>query len=239
MNPSPETLNAILRDIVTRWPYSKCTQLDTYVMNDSSSKFNDTNFGMGYNDYKAGYFWSRAWVNGGANRDNLAGKFPALAHQSFSTEPDEDTETNNYTQTGSILVIDQYDCEDCGECNRTQWEVSKDTKSILMSVMALLKEYKLWDVVDSEDTEYQLWAVPSVIAAMQDSGDIVSANEAGELITSLSFSSDVTEWAVNLVPKTIGWFVNYRLEYCFNNSIVLNADLPENAVIGALRCENC
>lgn len=236
---TPETLQAIDLDIVMRWPFDPCTQIDTFVLMDDPEKINQTNFGMNYQNYLDGDFYSRKWVNGGANPNSLCGGFPMVAHQSFNVGLPDTGESQPYIQRGSILIIDVADCEDCGECRRTQWQVSKDTKRLLMQFMLIRMQYLQYMVTPTTGDDYVEWAHPAVMAHQISEGEISDAVVMADLEGSIRWTSDLTEWPYNPAKKTIGWFVNYELDYCFTNDIVPNVALPNAAQVGALRCESC
>lgn len=237
--PTPKIFQQINRDIIMRWPYSECNQIDTYVRNDDRSKFNLPNLGMSYNDYLGGYFWSRYWVGQGADPNALAFKYPVMAEQSLYSRGDNTMNEAGgrkvYTQHGTIVFVEEYDCKDC---NRTQWQVSDDTKAMLLAYIELIFSYGEWEVTDAEGI-YRIWTTQSVIDRMIADGEILAADCRSDLEQSLRFSPELVEWEYDPAANVIGWMVNYELTYCYQNEIALSTSIEEYGVIGGVRCDDC
>lgn len=146
----------ISREIVRLWPWSECTQPDTFAVVDHIGQLESSNLGKTYQDYLNGHFWSRDWINSGARTESLCKTYPMLILEQkevIKTEPFDKEACWEWW----FVFADIPDCVNCGNCNRTKDEIDNQLQIIGLNFLKYLEQIKLITF----DSSIPLWTTTS------------------------------------------------------------------------------
>lgn len=138
----------IFRQIVLDMAYRPPYQVNSFMVVDQIPDIMHPSFGATYEDYLAGFFWSRTWVYQRAAPDKICAEFPALFIEAretlFDPQCDETGKTTFY-----LVLVDKITCEGCPpEIKRNGLSV-KDY--LLTSMRAILREFFSYSLYDTDN----------------------------------------------------------------------------------------
>lgn len=153
----------IFRSIVIAFPYHKERRLNTFGYVDRVSDLNAENLQKNYEQFDAGYFWSREWVNSGAERSTIKTDYDLLF-----VENKQMTVLNLYktpvpvTYKIFITIASPVKCDDCKE--RTWEQIDRDNRIMMVMVLQELFKFQLYEITigSGEDAEVIVkWMTPT------------------------------------------------------------------------------
>lgn len=228
----------IFRQIVEDFPYLPCKQLDTFALVDGDDAFSTTNLKKTYEDYQAGFFWSRSWVLAGADPNTLCATYPALILEHKKSTYDN-IRDDSVCHEFYLLVTDLLDCGDC-ECKRTPDQVKCDVMDVINSVLKEFVTYKLYDITDGED-EYQAWLSDGRKAYLQaENPEMIFEFCCNDIAHSVNSDNiEINEWKSHSNNKVVGYAT--RLTICDCRAEKVEYDYTEKSVkeLSTASCLSC
>lgn len=223
----------IFRDIVINYPNTNCRQLNTFASLFKSTDLNSPNLGKSYQDYKDGYFWSRAWVHSGASRDTIKGQYPLLSleNKEMSFNPccnDEDC------YEWHMLIIDTLECGNCEGCNRTKDSVYSNLMAIAKNVMCEFSSYKAY-----QDEEGAYWLSEGQAHFYNNNGSELS-EACGEMCDMLDGEIKIEPIREDLIDGGIGVYLSFKTKHCSTvEKVDFNYDQKPLSEISKAICDVC
>lgn len=227
INLDKKTVKEIVRKVVMATPYTPCSTPNAFAFVSTVQGLTSSNLGKTYKDYLAGDFWARDWVAAGANPDELKREFPlTLLEHSFAKVREKEV-----CRTYALSVVDVYDCEECGECNRTQMQVSCDTMALLR---VLLNEVLLFEKYADVEKDIIAWLPPHQAEQL---GLIPYDEQISDYLKNENFEFfEIMERESNMV----GWSVQFEICSCEElPKIEFNYNIENTALEGVTACDVC
>ena len=142
---SPEEFNKVMTLLVQQYPYTECFSINAFVVFDHDEKLEASNAGMLYEDYEAGYYWARDWVNGGAKKGDVKLEYAFLAVQHNSTVSKLDG--SEVCEDYYLVLADKVSCDACPEkCIRTNTRVIAACSTALSNIMMEFYRFKKFSI---------------------------------------------------------------------------------------------
>ena len=153
---TPETLQAMLLQIVKDTGYEIGLRLNTFATIDKLPDLRSPAFGKTHQDYERGNFWARDWFHGGADSAQVKGEFPALFMEWREIQMDSPAAEEGYTPV-NLYLVDKIDCPECPDAEiRTPEYLTRTTMRTMRMVLQELSQFWLWEV-DTDPVTYK-WA---------------------------------------------------------------------------------
>jgi hypothetical protein len=235
MNITRDDVIQIVKEIVRLWPYSKCTQPDTFAIVDNASQLESDNLGKTYQDYLNGHFWSRSWVLSGADPNKLKKAYPMilLEQKNATRETFDDRET---CWEWWFVLADIPDCVTCGDCNR-----SKDTIDTELQVMALsLTDYLSQIKLITFDNTHLVWTT-----TQQAQKYITDGLYSTYTVDSIDITQYIRNSVFNVSPGSLGLTDSAR-SAIFSLTICSCVDTPTSLstftgadAVATTKCKTC
>ena len=143
------TIKEVSREIVINFPDLPCKRINTFsILIDGDNFFSD-NMEMNYKNYLAKEFWSRSWVNKGADENNLSKEYPVLTlEQKILTR--EDPFSLKECLEFWVIIADKIDCPSCPmECHRTINQIDRDLFDMARIYLNELSTYSQYQIDES------------------------------------------------------------------------------------------
>jgi len=143
---------------VKNFPNNKNFSVNTFAFVDSGKAMQSENLGHTWNSYKNGEFWSRAWVMGGAKRDEIKKQYPILAiEQKGSYRPELCGPTKCFAY--DLALMDIIECSNCQKWkkDRTVRQIDCDLDDVLDALLEEIlscKQYKIFIKDEENPGEY-------------------------------------------------------------------------------------
>ena len=149
------TFYAIVRQAVIDMAYNPGLSVNSFSVVDERADPMQDSYGATFEDYEAGYFWSRRWRLQGASPEAIKGEFPVLFLEEQETTT-ERAQQDNTTQTISFVLMDKLECALCPKTERrTPLVVRENLKRMARAIIAEISQYRLYE----RDME-MVWASP-------------------------------------------------------------------------------
>lgn len=154
---TPQTLQAMLMQIVKDAGYHPGLRLNTFATIDRFPDLRGASFGKSYQDFEASNFWSRDWAYSGADKAAVKADFPALFMEWRELELESPDAPEGYANI-NLYLVDKIDCPECVDNEiRTPEYLTRTTTETLQMVLRELYSFKLWEVHGADSTDY-VWA---------------------------------------------------------------------------------
>lgn len=229
-----KTLQAIFKQIVTDMAYEPNTQVNTFAVIGEAPKLRLENFGVKYDHYLEGAFWSRTWVATGADPDKLTAEFPVLFAENREAELD-DIHSEEITQPWTFLLIDRIECPDCPEPeSRTPEQVKRNAMTMLRRFLAELYTYELWEIDRAGTLTYE-WISRGRVEHYEGEAGVTPQAMVEDLESMIQPETvKITEWGD--FPDMRGYFATVRFRICVPFSGGFNYKDPAFEELGSTEC---
>jgi hypothetical protein len=155
MNMTVEAFKAICRDIIVNMKYGNGA--NTFAWLSTNPDVNTSSLGFTHRHYLAGDFWSRNWVNAGANANDVIAQYPILAIEPMTISV-EDSEHDNLEQQFYVVVFDKVECPSCPDDEiRTEATIKANAANILRAFFRELIDYRLYNYDFDGDSGLTGW----------------------------------------------------------------------------------
>lgn len=226
-----QTLSLIWTQIVKDMTYDPQgrSQINTFFLIDNPPEIHLDTLGATYQDYLDRLFWSRDWVNGGANPNNLKGQLPAIFAETVENTV-ECLDSSDMVTTWAFVLVDKLPCETCPNPNGITAPGLKD--QLLRTMRIFLNEfytYEQW-VVDFDGIEQTVWisrgrveyykTVPTITLIRMEQ-DIESQVQPSD-------TTSISEWGN--MPLMRGYVATMQLYWC--DDITGNFDYSQDSSLG-------
>lgn len=139
---TPKMVQDMFLNIVKGYPFHECRQIDTFAVIDTQEQIQIDNLKLTYEDYLTGTFWSRSWVNKGADANEMCRKYPMTTveiKQGYLKDP---CKSESCFRTW-LVISDIPDCGNCkDDCKRTIAELDKDLFKMMYTILKEMRIYK-------------------------------------------------------------------------------------------------
>ena len=146
--------NSILKQIVIDFPYAECGRLNSFLtVTNGHQSFSDT-WGQTINDYRDGMFYSRSWVEGGANQNDLHIDYVLLASESNKGDIQKKNDSIVSTDEFWITLVDLMDCPDADcsgnkqGCNRSNFQIEQNLRCLVHYILSELFNYNEFQALE-------------------------------------------------------------------------------------------
>lgn len=223
----------ICLQIVKDFPFAEGKQVNTFSTVDVKGRpIAGSEMAKTYNHYERGYFWAREWVAMGADVDRMGKKeFPICAYEVKEREIREIGKGDG-CDTIYLTIFDQFDCE---TCQRTEEEVSRDTRVMLYAFIEELYTYGVYEV----DGAF-LWMSAGRYKHLSGKGELPKDLEPDRMMDDFIPSKGVKmrEWG-GFSDDVVGWSVMFNICYCDKSGIEFNYqhEIPEP--VEKSNCHGC
>lgn len=164
-----EDILLIFRSIVIAFPWHNKRRLNTYALVDNIRDLNAENLQKNYEQFDAGYFWAREWVDSGASRDTLKTDYDLLFLECKQmTILDLFRNPKPVSYKIFITIASPVKCNDGTE--RSWEQVDRDNREMMVMVLTELYTVKLYEITieavgEGEGETYHQWMTPGEAAA--------------------------------------------------------------------------
>lgn len=144
-----ESIRAIFKQMVIDMMYGDL-QVNSFVNITSDPKIREQSFGASYEDYQAGDFWARDWVNQGADPGTIAGTFPVLFYENRRVEMYLNQDEQSDRVYVNLLLLDKFELGCCDTSGRimTRARVFDRLVATMRSLILRLEQTKVYAVDD-------------------------------------------------------------------------------------------
>lgn len=146
--------NSILKQIVIDFPYAECGRLNSFLtITNGHQSFSDT-WGQTINDYQDGMFYSRSWVEGGENQNDLHIDYVLLASESNKGGIEKKNDSIVSTDEFWITLVDLMDCPDADcsgnkeGCNRSNFQIEQNLRCLTHYILSELFNYNEFEAIE-------------------------------------------------------------------------------------------
>lgn len=229
----------ILKQIVVDFAYSPEKQINSFVLLNKPIDLLNTAFGATYSDYLSGHFWSRKWVNMGANTSDVQGQFPLLSVEQRTTVLNSIL-SNSRTFDVYLMVADKLTCENCANrYDRTPEQVNTNTSEMLHAYLSELATYGKYRVVIDGD-ESDVWMSEGRANYLYDN-DLVDSEPLlmTEMSDMLLVNDSYRISELKLQDGYFGYGLKLLIDGCEGNDIVFNYASVPLSTIAQTVCESC
>ena len=186
----------VARQIIIDMAYDPALQINTFAMVDDGIDLKHASFGKSYEDYNEGRFWSRTWVNSGADSSKVQGEWPLLFLEQRTLDlPCIDS--NEMTLHFYFVLADKITCDSCPpELSRTSDQVLVNTLIMLRRFFKELVTYRHYTYV-KDGENLQTWATEGRMNHLLSTSEISSITGWDEDFDSLLQNPspiNVTQW---------------------------------------------
>lgn len=241
---TPAHVQAMFLNITKGYPFNECRQPDTFAVIDSQDAFEADNLGLTYQDYLDGTFWSRNWVQQGADANTLCKKYPIVSIE-IKTAYLKDVCRNEYCFKAWLVIADVPDCGNCKDnCKRTVAELDKD---LMITMQTFLKEmlryvYVICVIEGAGNPDVVGWFTPEEAAQIQIDNVCLTFQACHDLCTVLTDQGRVDINIADLANSDNARAVVASLTFCGCNEVETdNFDytLSEPPEISNTDCDGC
>lgn len=231
-------INAIMLQVVQDMAYEPGYQVNTIALVDGIPDIRHESFNQKYEDFVAGHFWSRTWVNQGADPDGIKAEYPAMFVEN-RTASQECLDTQDIQYQWDVLIIDKLECPDCNKLgrDRTGAETKAAVLVMLRRFLAELYTYQKWEVMRGEDTT-QEWISLGRLQIYEADPEIDLINQEDDIISNMGVDPlNFSEWG-NL-PDMRAWFVTLSFSFCQPPGGTFNYQNPVVPTLTTTICDTC
>lgn len=239
---SPKMVQAMFLNIVKGYPFHQCRQIETFAVIDTADQFESDNLGMSYNNFLDGSYWSRGWVNEGADANTLCKKYPIL---SIETKQGylKDVCRPEYCFRTWIVISDIPDCGNCkDECIRTQAALDQDLFIMMQTILKEMRRYRYVVCTIEGEDNIQGWFTPESAAQIAINNTCVTFQDCHDICTVLTEQGRVDIQIADLANSDGARAVTASLTYCGCNEVESDAftydDVSPDPVSNT-KCDNC
>lgn len=229
------TFRQILRQVVADMAYEQGKTVNTFVLPVDLPPLDHTSFGASYQGYLDGLFYSRSWVNQGADQDTIFGEFPALFMESAQSTV-EDLYDPKYIAEISLMLVDRVPCEACPpNVTRTPFTVAQNVQWMLRNVLAELTRYQLYEVGRGEVITYE-WMTEERLMNDETIDDSSQIDDMQSYIQPGTFV--FARWGspvMNGMKDKVGYWVQIRVDLCE----LLDAEFEHTPIVPGLATTVC
>lgn len=234
-----KSIRGILLQIAKDFPFSDTKMINSFANVDEPLDLALETFGLSYSDFINGDFWSRTWVNGGADPNKVKGEFPIQFMEHKQTivpcldEPDDETIIVH------LGIADKFEpCDGCPPGTfRTKEQVIQDTYDMLKMAIKELLLYALYEV-DIDGEQENMWLTEGRASAMQAAEQIDSYMFQGHQMTGILDLGKTTIDRWGWGAHVVGHVVTLKFHTCKNTVHQFEYSTVEVAKLATLRC-NC
>jgi len=228
--------------MVMAYPYSPCTQINTFAVVDSIADLETSNLGATYQDYLDGSFWSRKWVMQGADPDTLCKEYPMLVLEQKKGRKKDILESTTCLDWW-LVFMDVPDCGDCkDECKRSIAKVDSDLRDMVEVILKEVKRFALYSITDGESNVSQVWATDDQIQHWFATGAIIDyTNDCGDILPFLDCGIPVDICAADVGNVDQARAISIMIRACDCHDIETEFDYTLEVPKGIARtkCEGC
>jgi hypothetical protein len=175
----------IFKQIVIDMSYDKDLQINSFAVVDDMIDLNHSSFGKTYEDYLDGFFFSRSWVNGGADANEIKGEFPLLFVEQRSLSMDR-IDSDSLTLPFYFVVVDKISCDACPPgLTRTSEDTLRNTLAMLRIFFKELLNYKNYTYTIPGPEKKSSWTTEGRLDYLIGEGDVLSRSGFSEDLESL------------------------------------------------------
>ena len=177
----------VSRDAVKHWPSAPAWgRMNTFSYLIRRADLVESALGRSYDDYLKGYFWSRDWVLGGADPDKMEKEYGILAIEKNEIQFDGGVESGVKSAIHRLSVNCFLDrsCVDCPGGLRSVGEVESMLEDCLWVYLNYLYSVQKFAVLENGGANYNSWMTQGNADHLMSTGDFVSINPLGFMLSS-------------------------------------------------------
>lgn len=179
-------------------------RLNTFGVLDKRSDLLESGLGLGYDDFLEGYFWSRRWVYGGADPNQLEKEYGLLTveHKNSRLKSLEQMETWTPMSLGVFLLRDCDEVDGLLPRKKVELMAARNMWRVLSRLSKLMK----WKLVKSGGGVEYGWMTEEEKAALEALGSLSGYSEVNMLGRSFGgyMKPEGNEWEVYMTNFELG-----------------------------------
>lgn len=210
---TPNDLTAIFKQIIIDQAYYPGRQINTFRVTDQMPPLHHDSLGGTYTEFLEGNFWSRTWVNQGADPEKITGEYPVLfvEQQELGLQP---LEPDLITACFYLLFLDKLPCDSCPpNVSRSPAAVKENTVLMARDFLSELFTFALYEVEDGAGITYQ-WLSAGRQAWLETQPGIIGIDFVRDLLTDFS-EQEVRIGAWGTDPAIRGTYMRICFSLCW------------------------
>lgn len=223
-----EDFYQMVRQVVIDMDYNPPYLVNSFAVVDQVPDIRHTSFGYNMEDYQAGRFWSRSWVNGGADVSQMCGEFPALFIENRIVTQD----CPNSQDVEAVLwfvLVDKIKCEGCPpSILRTGSALKEYLRDSLRSILAEFYTYQLFEIDGNPVT----WEWMSEARAASDPRDKVMTDDIVAMVSPDSL--EIGDWGN--YEEYRGQYAKLKIRFCWPTLSKFNYSNPVVPQLAYTKC---
>lgn len=213
-----QLIAAIFKDIVISYPYCRCFPLDGFAFPDSLPDWQSATLGLNYLDYEQGRFWSRGWIDKGANPDDQKFEYAGIILEQKDWISDR-LDMKSGTYVFYLVSIDRIGCPQCpDDCDRTKGRIRNELFHIhrwILNQFFASAEFEYY--IDGQ--KFVTWSTVEKMEKLQAAGKLTSFQATGDDIESMVDPGDlpkIVTWGEGLNESFLAFASELRINVCFD-----------------------
>lgn len=245
--PTPEDIFAILRSIVIHYPDNDCCYgLDTFAEITHPDQIVSENFGKTFQDYEDGKFYSKEWVDSGADDSKIKGGWGRLLVDQTTMQMSTSCTAKNDTDTWWIVIALHKKCPTCNK-EYTESALVAQLRKMVKNVWNEFKKYCLYENLDKTDKDGNFetyWLTPKHV-------EVLNQCEGWDLVPTRC-KSKICDWIVQGVVNvgdakkeysnnSCSMLFSFSTKGCLEEAIKMNykKDEIKPSHLARARCSVC